>query len=46
VKKGAPFKGSQPKGANPRGTLGWNPKERASTATRWGITLRIVPSPK
>jgi len=34
------------KGANPREMLGWNPKEHASIATRWGITRRIVPSPK
>jgi len=34
------------KGANPRETLGWNPKQRASIVTRWGITPRIIPSPK
>jgi hypothetical protein len=34
------------KGTNPRETLGWKPKERVSTATRWSITPRIIPSPK
>jgi hypothetical protein len=41
VKKGAPFKGSQPKG-----DVGGKPKEHVSIATKWGIIPKIVPSPR
>jgi hypothetical protein len=34
------------KRANPREMLGWSPREHASTAMKWGITPKIVPSPK
>jgi hypothetical protein len=33
------------KGANPRGMLVGNPKERVSIAMKWGITPRIAPNP-
>jgi len=41
VKKGGPFKRSQPKG-----DVGQNPKEHVSTPMKWGITPKIAPSPK
>jgi hypothetical protein len=34
------------KRASPREMLWWNPKEHVSIATKWGITPKIVPSPK
>jgi hypothetical protein len=34
------------KGAKPREILEQNPKAHVSIATRWGITPKIVPSPK
>jgi hypothetical protein len=40
VKKGVPIKG-----ANPRGMLVGNPKERASIAMKWDITSKIAPNP-
>jgi len=33
------------KGANPRGMLVGNPKERVSIAMKWGTTPRIAPNP-
>ncbi len=41
VKKRAPFKGS-----HPREMLVGSLREHASTTTKWGITPKIVPSPK
>jgi hypothetical protein len=38
-------KGLLSKGANPRGMLVGNSKERVSIAMKWGITPRIAPNP-
>jgi hypothetical protein len=38
-------KGLPSKGANPRGMLMGNPKERVSIVMKWGITPRIAPNP-
>jgi len=40
IKKGAPLKGSQPKGM-----LTGSPKEHVSIAMKWDITPNIAPSP-
>jgi hypothetical protein len=39
-------KGLPSKGANPRETLVGSLREHASTTTKWGITPKIIPSPK
>jgi hypothetical protein len=39
-------RGSFQKGANPKEMLVGSPREHASTATKWGITPKIIPSLK